>query len=787
MLRNAAKKVDLPLQLKKAKDMLFSVQEQLATAKQETLRRAVKVGIASMQPEMDTVKQLVEQYNQCKKKVDELTKELNTANSTTVSSWIVLVCDLLVDGKKGKKSQSKQTPEPSRPSEFGSSIIDEIVKSQSSFSVSDGTETVKDPKVAVDSSKVSKKKKRKEKIVLSSKTTSPKEMSELPPLPIQITDTMSLLASNKDSKPLPSIFSFLHPMNQSNDSSPKIGNLSEVLNLDGPVTKRDSFYQSSRDALRMNSSLPFTDQLDAVSQSSSTLDFEDPFNSEIEKMEREDRERSNTIVSEQPTTTPVKESSIDLDELRRNAQLRVGSLLGDVLKANEAVTTSKPLFDETLVENATAVSNAASVSTLTADSNPTNSLPTNSTQRKKKQHSSNKVITVEEEVSVFKVSQLLGIPVKECLSRIHEIQEGINSKDDLVSCDVVELLAMDEDIEVRVKNRFNIQPHIMQESPTTLPPRPPVIAVMGHVDHGKTTLLDYLRKTSVAANEAGGITQAISSFNVMLDNSNRITFIDTPGHAAFATMRKRGATATDIILLIIAADDGIKEQTKEVIDIIQSTHTPFVVAVTKCGKKTVNKEQAIKRISTELLDYDIVTIPFGGDVSIVGIDSITGDGIDQLKHTLYEEGLLQEIRADRNAPGEAVVLESNMREGVGTVINTVIRWGQLKVGSVCVIGTEYGRIKQIWNSGKSVQKGYAGDTVEVSGINRTVNSGEWLLEVKNESEAAAVVSYRQRRLARQKMLTAKKSGEKVPEEVTKTVIPLILKTDVDGSIQVRDE
>ena len=310
---------------------------------------------------------------------------------------------------------------------------------------------------------------------------------------------------------------------------------------------------------------------------------------------------------------------------------------------------------------------------------------------------------------------------------------------------------------------------------------------MGHVDHGKTTLLDYLRKTSVAAKEAGGITQAISSFNVMLDNSNRITFIDTPGHAAFATMRQRGATATDIILLIIAADDGIKEQTKEVIEIIKKTHTPFVVAVTKCGKKTVNKDQAIKKISTALLDYDIVTTPFGGDVSIVGIDSITGEGIDQLKHTLYEEGLLQEIRADRNAPGEAVVLESIVKEGVGTVFNTVIRWGQLKVGSVCVIGTEYGRIKQIWNSGKSVQKGYAGDTVEVSGINRTVNSGEWLLEVKNESEAAAVVSYRQRRLARQKMLTAKKSGENLSEEMTKTLIPLILKTDVDGSIDVSDE
>ena len=694
---------------------------------------------------------------------------------------------LSVDGRKGKKGQSKETLGQTKPSEFGSSIIDEIVKSQSSFSVANSNESSKNPKGAMYTPKASKKKKRKEKVVLSSKTA-PKEMSELPPLPIQITDTMSLLANNTDSKPLPSIFSFLHPMNQTkSDSSSKIGNLSEVLNLDGPVAKRDGSYQSSRDALGLGSSLPFTDTLDSVSPTSNALDFEDPFNSEIEKMEREDREQIQFGVKNPEPQILVEEPKIDLDELRRKAQIRVGSLLGDVLKANEVVTTSKPLFDETLVNNETAVSNASTVTTLPDVSEPTNLAPANAIQRKKKRNTSTKVISVEEEVSVSKASQLLGISVKECLSRIGDIQEGINSKDDLVSCDVVELLAMDQDIEVRVKNRFNLQPHVMQESPTTLPSRPPVIAVMGHVDHGKTTLLDYLRKTSVAAKEAGGITQAISSFNVMLDNSNRITFIDTPGHAAFATMRQRGATATDIILLIIAADDGIKEQTKEVIEIIKKTHTPFVVAVTKCGKKTVNKDQAIKKISTALLDYDIVTTPFGGDVSIVGIDSITGEGIDQLKHTLYEEGLLQEIRADRNAPGEAVVLESIVKEGVGTVFNTVIRWGQLKVGSVCVIGTEYGRIKQIWNSGKSVQKGYAGDTVEVSGINRTVNSGEWLLEVKNESEAAAVVSYRQRRLARQKMLTAKKSGENLSEEMTKTLIPLILKTDVDGSIDVSDE
>ena len=256
-------------------------------------------------------------------------------------------------------------------------------------------------------------------------------------------------------------------------------------------------------------------------------------------------------------------------------------------------------------------------------------------------------ITIEEEVSIQKVAKLLGISVKECISKLSQYVDSVQNKDDFVSCEAVELVAMDYDKEVRVQNQFNMQPTNMEESSHDLPSRTPVISVMGHVDHGKTTLLDFLRKTSVAAKEQGGITQAISAFNVQLSNDQHITFIDTPGHAAFTSMRKKGANATDIVLLIIAGDDGIKEQTIEVIDLIKKENLPFVVAVTKCGKKSVNKKEALKRIGNQLLDYDIVTTQYGGDVAIVGIDSITGEGMDELKNTLSEESLIRELRADR--------------------------------------------------------------------------------------------------------------------------------------------
>lgn len=507
---------------------------------------------------------------------------------------------------------------------FGSSIIDDIIGTDSILSVT-GMNNGKTSLLKENSSKDKKKKKgKKGKIVLPSSKNQIKS-SELPPLPIEISNTMSILSSDPQSSKQPSIFSLLHPMNEKSTTQKdekSVPAIDSFIHFDSLQPEKS--YQSNDSVMLGEESLPFADDVDIETDD---FVFEDPFEVEIEKRRKAEEEELEEISS-----APKKEAvqSIDYSELKKNAKSKLDGIFGEVMQ-KKAV----PVITDELVNNEKVVENAAVVTKMEPPKKKTKSKPKNA-----------KIITIEEEVTIQKVSKLLGISIKDCISKLSEYVDDLHDKDDYVSCDAVELLAMDYNTEIQVKNQFNLQPTNMIDSSHDLPGRSPVISVMGHVDHGKTTLLDYLRKSSVAAKEHGGITQAISAFNVQLSNDQRITFIDTPGHAAFTSMRKKGANATDIVLLIIAGDDGIKEQTEEVIDLIKKENLPFVVAVTKCGKKTVKKEEALKRIGNELLDYDIVTTQYGGDVSIVGIDSITGEGIEELKEVLYEESLIRELRAD---------------------------------------------------------------------------------------------------------------------------------------------
>lgn len=509
---------------------------------------------------------------------------------------------------------------------FGSSIIDDIIGTDSILNVT-GMKNGKTSLLKENPSKDKKKKKgKKGKIVLPS-SKNPSKSSELPPLPIEISNTMSILSSDPQSSKQPSIFSLLHPMNET----------STVMKDEKSVPAIDSFihfdslqpeksYQSNDSVMLGEESLPFADEDDIDAD----FVFEDPFEVEIERRRKAEEEALEKEINSSPQKEVVQ--SIDYSELKKNAKNKLDGLFGEVMQKKVV-----PVITDELVNNEKVVENAAVVTKME---------PSKKKSKTKSKSKSTKTISIEEEVTIQKVSKLLGISVKDCISKLSEYVDDLHDKDDYVSCDAVELLAMDYNTEIQVNNQFNLQPTNMADSSHDLPGRSPVISVMGHVDHGKTTLLDYLRKTSVAAKEHGGITQAISAFNVQLSNDQRITFIDTPGHAAFTSMRKKGANATDIVLLIIAGDDGIKEQTEEVIDLIKKENLPFVVAVTKCGKKTVKKEEALKRIGNELLDYDIVTTQYGGDVSIVGIDSITGEGIEELKEVLYEESLIRELRAD---------------------------------------------------------------------------------------------------------------------------------------------
>lgn len=370
-------------------------------------------------------------------------------------------------------------------------------------------------------------------------------------------------------------------------------------------------------------------------------------------------------------------------------------------------------------------------------------LPSNEVANKAKS-TTTPFIRIDEQMEISELASKMKISVEECIGLCQQYVDHPIEPQSIINSEVAELVCLEKDLPVEVFNRFNRKPTMMNQSSLDLPPRAPVIVVMGHVDHGKTTLLDHLRHAHVAQGEAGGITQAISSFTVALSNEAKIVFIDTPGHASFTAMRARGTAATDIILMIVAADDGVKEQTIEVIDLVKSSQLPCVIAVTKCDLPHVNKSEAMMKVSTQLLDYDLMTTMFGGDIPIVGIDSVSGMGINELENMLYEESVARDIRADMQAQGEAIILESRVDTGIGTTVNAVVRWGHLKVGSTVVIGTQIGRVKKLRQQGVFVDKCFAGETVEIAGIEQGVQVGEWMLEVDNEEMATEVVKYRER-------------------------------------------
>ncbi|KAG7399526.1 Translation initiation factor IF-2, mitochondrial [Phytophthora boehmeriae] len=283
---------------------------------------------------------------------------------------------------------------------------------------------------------------------------------------------------------------------------------------------------------------------------------------------------------------------------------------------------------------------------------------------------------------------------------------------------------------------------------SSFPVRPPVVSVMGHVDHGKTTLLDALRKSKVAASEAGGITQRIGAFSVELGKKfgthSKVTFIDTPGHAAFSNMRSRGSELTDLLVLVVAADDGVRPQTVEVARLAIKNNVPLVVAVTKMDMHAHDKDEVVNRLGSELLNQGIVVESMGGETPMVCVSGKTGEGLDDLKETIALHAEMLDLRADTAVAGEAVVLEANVARGVGTQVDSIVKWGTLKQGSFVVCGLEYGKVRALVDqAGKRVKKMTPGNPVRVIGLKGLPDGGVALLSVDTEERAKEVVAARQ--------------------------------------------
>ena len=332
------------------------------------------------------------------------------------------------------------------------------------------------------------------------------------------------------------------------------------------------------------------------------------------------------------------------------------------------------------------------------------------------------------------------------------------------------------DADIDIKAEEDVDP---EES---LKPRPPVVTIMGHVDHGKTSLLDALRGTNVTRGEAGGITQHIGSYQVKTKNGDKITFLDTPGHAAFTEMRARGANVTDIVVLVVAADDGIMPQTVEAISHAKAAGTPIIVAINKMDKEDANPQKVRER----LLEQEVIVEAMSGDVQDVEISALKGTGLDELLEKIALQAELMELKANPDRMAEATVIEAQLDKGRGPVASVLVTRGTLKKGDALVAGTMSGRVRAIIDDqGKQIKEAGPSMPVEVLGLGGVPNAGDQLTVVENEQRAREVAEYRQDKANEQRTALAPTNFDAMFAGLANKAIefPLLVRADVQGSVE----
>ena len=316
-----------------------------------------------------------------------------------------------------------------------------------------------------------------------------------------------------------------------------------------------------------------------------------------------------------------------------------------------------------------------------------------------------------------------------------------------------------------------------------LKPRPPVVTIMGHVDHGKTSLLDYIRKSRVASGEAGGITQHIGAYQVKTDNG-LISFLDTPGHAAFSQMRARGAQTTDIVILVVAADDGVMPQTEEAIKHTREAGVPLIVAINKIDKESADPD----RVKSELAKFEVVPEEWGGEDVFVNVSAKEGTGVDELLDAILLVAEVQELKARTEGPAKGAIIESRVEKGRGAVATVLVQEGTLHKGDIVLAGSEYGRIRALINDlGQNINEAGPSTPVEILGLSGTPMAGDDLLVMKNERRARELAEQRhekdrETRFAAQQAAKLDEMFEKM-QAGDKSILPILLKADVHGSLE----
>lgn len=394
-------------------------------------------------------------------------------------------------------------------------------------------------------------------------------------------------------------------------------------------------------------------------------------------------------------------------------------------------------------------------------------------------------VSIGENIVVSDLAAKMAVKSREVIKMLMKMGEMVRESetvDQATAALVVEelghnpILVSDTAVEDRLKAQLDEAGHSAQT-------RPPVVTIMGHVDHGKTSLLDYIRKAKVAAGEAGGITQHIGAYHVETDRGI-ITFLDTPGHAAFTQMRARGAKATDIVIIVVAADDGVMPQTAEAIDHARAAGTPIIVAINKMDKESADPD----RVLNELAVKEIIPEDWGGDTPVARVSAHTGDGIDELLDLISIQAELMELQAPSEGAAQGVVIEARIERGRGAVASLLIQRGTLNTGDLVLAGAHYGRVRAMLDeSGVQIKTAGPSIPVEILGLPEAPNAGDEFLVVSDEKKAREVADFRATRERQQKL--ERQSGmrlENIFATMGKQEVPtvnLVLKTDVRGSLE----
>ncbi len=472
-------------------------------------------------------------------------------------------------------------------------------------------------------------------------------------------------------------------------------------------------------------------------------------------------EEQNTEVTEKPKQPKFVKTPKSFEN-RRQGKLTISQALDDDNEKVRSLAAIKRAREKAKLRNVTKTENKENQE---------------QKERKKKEVVIPDVITVNELASRLaeKSSNLIKSLMK--LGVMATINQTIDS-------DTAELLVIEFGHIPKRVSESDVEVGLTGPSDTEkdLLPRPPVVTVMGHVDHGKTSLLDVIREKKVASTEAGGITQHIGSYIVEARKGQFITFIDTPGHAAFSQMRARGSNITDVIVLVVAADDSVNEQTIEAISHAKASGCPIVVAVNKIDLPTANPE----KVESDLMKHEIISENMGGQNVFVKVSAKTKTGIDDLLDSIILQSEILELKANPNRNAEGTVIESKIEKGKGTVVSILIQNGTLKVGDIAVVGKEWGKVRAMYNdSSEKINTASPSFPIELLGLSGTPNSGDKLVVVDNEARAREVTQYRSRMKRIEENSAIKRvSIDQMIESATqeeKKEFSIIVKADVHGS------